>query len=145
MLRCIRRFDFIEAFYLPFNFATQAAAIALLPAAKQKGVGVMVIKPFMKGSLFTLPRFAPEVAGLKRKQDESLALANLRFILSNEAVTSVIPGTETVEELTINARGVEGQAGTGAERRSLERAAEYAANHPLPGYEWLAEKWRAPA
>ena len=144
MLKCINRYDFIEAFYMPFNYVTQGATKDLLPAAKRKGVGVIVIKPFMMGTMFALPEDDPALKGL-REQRESLAVANLRFILSNDAVSTVIPGMRRAEEIDVNLKALQRRGVTQAELRALDRVAACVREHPRPGYEWLTQKWHVSA
>ncbi len=141
MLKCIQRYGFIEAFYLPFNYVTQGAAAELFPAAKQKGVGVIVIKPFMFGAFFKLPAGDPTLAGMVRRRNESLAQANLRFILANDAVTTVIPGMQTVEEVTANVGALEKGAPERADLELLESAREHACSSLPRGYRWLVDRW----
>ncbi len=141
MLSCIQRYSFIEAFYLPFNYVTQGAAAELFPAAKQKGVGVIVIKPFMFGAFFKLPADDPTLAGMAHRRNESLAQANLRFVLANDAVTTVIPGMQTVEEVTANVRALDRDAPERADLELLESAREHACSNLPPGYRWLVDRW----
>ncbi len=140
MLKCIERYNFIEAFYMPFNYVTQGAAAELLPAARRRGVGVIVIKPFMMGTMFSLPDDDPALKALRERR-EPLAVANLRFILANEAVSTVIPGMRRPEEVDLNLRALEKEGITQSERRALDCVAEYARAVERPGYEWLTRKW----
>ncbi len=140
MLKCIERLDFIEAFYMPLNYVTQGALKELAPAAARKGVGVIVIKPFMMGTLFSLPSGDPALAGLA-SQREALAVANLRFILSQEGVSTVIPGMRTAAEVRQNLEALQRRGITRTEARALDRLAARARARVDPGHAWLTRKW----
>lgn len=89
--------DFIQ---LPYSIAVRDAEARLLPLAAERGVAVMVNRPFEGGRLFShvrgvaLPSWA-EDAGIT-----SWAGFFLRFILSHPAVTCVIPATSVPERMT---------------------------------------------
>lgn len=144
MLKCLRRYGFIEAFYMPFNYVTQGAQTELLPEAKRRGVGVIVIKPFMMGTMFALPEDDPALDGL-RKQRASLGVANLRFILASDAVSTVIPGIRRSAELDLNLEALKRAGVTQSELHALDRVAARARAAHRPGYEWLTAKWCVPA
>jgi diketogulonate reductase-like aldo/keto reductase len=82
------KLDFIQCCY---NIQTIDAEKQLLPAAKDKGVAVIINRPFQEGSLFNrvsgkpLPGWAAEI-GIS-----SWAQFFLKFILSNSSVTCAIP------------------------------------------------------
>ena len=118
-----------------FNMFDQRAADKLLPLCKEKGVGVIVRCPFDEGSLTgTLTRetrFEPEdfrshyfggerLAETCRRADdlaravigpkaETLAAAALKYALSFDAVSTVIPGMRRVSHVTFNARAADGR------------------------------------
>jgi diketogulonate reductase-like aldo/keto reductase len=82
--------DFIQVNY---NMLDRNAENRLLPAAKDKGVAVLINRPFEEGALFqrvkgkTLPPWASEF------DCQSWGQFFLKYILSNPAVTCAIPGT----------------------------------------------------
>jgi len=100
------KLDFVQCCY---NIQTPDAEKQLLPAAKDKGVAVLINRPFQEGALFDevkgkpLPGWAAEL-GIK-----NWAQFFLKFILSNPSVTCVIPGTSNPNHLLENI-----QAGTGS-------------------------------
>ncbi len=63
---------------------------AILPLAKGNGLGVIVMKPLCGGALVT--------PGEPKIQHDPIVRGNLRYILSNEAVSTVIPGIRTLQE-----------------------------------------------
>lgn len=93
------RFDFAQFNY---SIATRAAERRLLPYCQDRGVAVLVNRPFEEGDLFThvrnrkLPGYAAEI-GCK-----SWAQFFLKFILSHPAVTCVIPATSRVAHMRDN-------------------------------------------
>jgi len=118
----IQRYDEIDIIYVPYNYFASKADQELFPAARKKDIGVMVIKPFNKGTIFD-PQLASLMKGggtrsvlemaekekqsrtpddLTRNTTMTLAQASLCFILSNPNVSTVIPGMETVMEVREN-------------------------------------------
>jgi aryl-alcohol dehydrogenase-like predicted oxidoreductase len=90
--------------FVQINYAAndRDAEAQLLPLAKERGVAVIVNQPFGGGSLLaslkgrTLPGFAQEIGCT------SWAQLLLKFVLSNPAVTCVIPGTGRREYMIDN-------------------------------------------
>lgn len=91
--------DFIQVNY---NLMDRHAEERLLPFAREKGIAVLINRPFEEGALFRkvkgqeIPGWATE-AGCK-----SWAQVFLKFILANPAVTCVIPGTSNPVHLADN-------------------------------------------
>ena len=96
--------------FLQINYALddRGAERRLLPAARDRGVAVIVNMPFGGGGLLRklasrkLPDWAGEIGC------SSWAQLLLKFVLANPAVTCVIPGTSRPEHMRDNA-----QAGSG--------------------------------
>jgi diketogulonate reductase-like aldo/keto reductase len=93
----------------PFEFAqfnysigTRAAEQRLLPYCQERGIGVLINRPFEEGALFTrvrnrkLPGYAKEIGC------GSWAQLFLKFIVSHPAVTCVIPATSRAEHMQDN-------------------------------------------
>jgi aryl-alcohol dehydrogenase-like predicted oxidoreductase len=133
----------IDAVYVPFSFLIPKAAEALFPTVTERQVGVIVIKPFAKGSLFRLARDDQRLHDLPRSPEESLAVANLKWILSHPAVTTVIPGMETPAEVEQNVRASGSGPLRAEEKAALERAASSALAALPEGYGWLRDWARA--
>ncbi len=82
--------DFIQVNY---SMADQAAAERLLPLAQDKGIAVLVNRPFGRGDLFgavkgvSLPDWAADIDALSWGQ------VFLKYIISHPAATIPIPGT----------------------------------------------------
>jgi diketogulonate reductase-like aldo/keto reductase len=97
--------DFVQ---LNYSVVEREAERRLLPLAAERGLAVLVNRPFAEGALFrrvrgqTLPSWAPE-AGC-----HSWAQLFLKWIVAHPAVTCVIPATSRPEHLEDNM-----QAGVG--------------------------------
>ncbi|WP_328185293.1 aldo/keto reductase [Marinobacter sp. OP 3.4] len=91
--------DFIQLTYNPVD---REAEDRLLPLAREKGIGVIVNRPFRRGALTErlasepLPDWAAEVGA------DSWAQLILKFILSHPAVTCAIPATTQVDHVREN-------------------------------------------
>ena len=105
--------DFVQ---LNYSLGEREAEQRLLPLALEKGMAVMVNRPFMRGGLFRaasgkpLPEVAAELGC------ESPAQLFLKWILGHPAVTCVIPATTKVSHMTDNLG-----AGMGALPDALQR------------------------
>jgi aryl-alcohol dehydrogenase-like predicted oxidoreductase len=91
--------DFIQVNY---SLNSRNAEKSLLPAAKDKGVSVLVNRPFNEGVLFgrVKGRSLPEWA--KEFDCASWGSFFLKYLLANPAVTCVIPGTANPKHLADN-------------------------------------------
>ena len=133
-----------EAIQLVYNILQQKEGDALFPVAMEKGVGMIARVPLASGWLtgkynaqtafpaddLRSRRYTPErvreTAELVAKLDflleeaDSMVEAALRFVLSNPAVSTVIPGAKTPAQL----RGIVNAAGMTLSRNSLDRIRE---------------------
>jgi aryl-alcohol dehydrogenase-like predicted oxidoreductase len=113
--------DFVQ---LPYSIGMREAERELLPLAQDKGVAVVVNRPFEGGSLFrerrpeALPEWAAEF-GI-----ESWAQFFLKFVLSHPAVTCVIPGTAKPEHMADNLNAGRGPEPDAKMRERLLSAAQ---------------------
>ncbi len=91
--------DFVQFSY---NILDRAAENRLLPAARDNGIAVIINRPFRTGLLldkvarYKLPSWAGEI-GCK-----NWAQFLLKFVISHEAVTCVIPATSNVDHMIEN-------------------------------------------
>lgn len=91
--------DFVQ---LTYNLLDREAEDRLLPLAREKGIAVIVNRPFQGGSLFRrfqsepLPAWAPELGV------GNWAEFFLKYIISHPAVTCAIPATSKVEHMKEN-------------------------------------------
>jgi aryl-alcohol dehydrogenase-like predicted oxidoreductase len=119
--RVIRRepLDFVQ---LNYSIATREAEHRLLPLAAERGVAVLVNRPFEDGALFrqvrgkALPAWAAEI------DCSSWGQFFLKFIVSHPAVTCVIPATARPQHMLDNVGAGQGRLPDNAMR---ERMAGY--------------------
>lgn len=107
--------DFVQLAYSP---GYRAAERSLLPLAADRGVAVIVNRPFDGGSGLRAVVSKPLPAEV-RSYAQSWAQAFLKFIIANPAVTCVIPGTGSPQHMTDNAAAGTGPLPTDRERRRL--------------------------
>ena len=82
--------DFLQVNY---SIVSTAAERRLLPLARERGVAVLVNRPFEEGGLFARLRGRPLPSWATQFDCSSWAQFMLKFILSHPAVTCVIPAT----------------------------------------------------
>ena len=106
--------DFVQINYSPVS---RGAEQTIFPVARDLGIAVMINRAFEDGRLFaqvrgkSLPAWASEIGA------DSWAQLFLKFVLSEPAVTVVIPATSKPGNMTDNLR-----AGVGALLDSRQRA-----------------------
>jgi diketogulonate reductase-like aldo/keto reductase len=121
MIRIIKneKPDFVQFNY---NIRRREAEKELLPYTKEKGVAVIINRPFEEGQLFnqvqnaTLPGWATDYS------IKSWAQFFLKFILSNSAVTCTIPGTSKANHLEEN---LDAGAGPYPDDKTRQRMIDY--------------------
>lgn len=97
--------DFVQ---LTYNIVDRAAEERLLPLARDRGMAVIVNRPFQQGDLTRdlagepLPEWAGEIGAA------SWAQFILKFILSHPAVTVAIPATTRVDHVRENVAAATG-------------------------------------
>jgi aryl-alcohol dehydrogenase-like predicted oxidoreductase len=104
-LERIMRDETLDFVQLPYSVGVPDAEERLLPLAQERGVAVLVNRPFEEGAL---TRRHPHQAELL-----------LRWIVSHPAVTCVIPATRNAEHLAENLRAGEGALFDAKERARL--------------------------
>lgn len=98
--------DFVQ---INYSAAEREAEKRVLPVARDRGVAVIVNRPFAEGGLLKrlarrpLPDFAATIGCATWSQ------LLLKFIISHPAVTCAIPATSDVEHLAENMRAGEGE------------------------------------
>ena len=105
----IMRNESIDFVQINYNLKVRDAAERILPLAQDRGIGVLINRPYEGGQLFqasknkTFPSWADEFSA------KSWGQLFLKFILAHPAVTCVIPGTSKAKHMLDNV-----QAGFGA-------------------------------
>ncbi len=97
--------DFVQ---LTYNVLDREAEQRLLPLARERGIAVIVNRPFRRGALTTALEREPLPAWASDIGAESWAQVLLKFILAHPAVTTAIPATTNVEHVLENKRAALG-------------------------------------
>ena len=91
--------DFLQ---INYSVAERAAEEKLLPLAQERGIAVIVNRPFAGGELLRRLRGKPVPAWAAEINCTSWAQLLLKFVISHPAVTSAIPATSRVGHLRDN-------------------------------------------
>jgi diketogulonate reductase-like aldo/keto reductase len=99
----------LDAVQFTYNIVDRAAEARLLPLAADRGLAVVINRPFRRGQLFemfarhSLPAWADEI------DCANWAQFFLKFIVSHPAVTCAIPATSRVQHMLQNMGALEGR------------------------------------
>ena len=111
-----RPIDFVQVSY---NVLDRDVERRILPLAQEKGIAVLINRPFRQGALtrdverHPLPAFAAEIGAA------TWAQLLLKFIISHPAVTCVIPATTQPAHATENVAAATGELPDEAMRRRI--------------------------
>ncbi len=111
-------FDFVQ---LSYNIGTRDVESPLLSIAKEKGIAVIVNRPYQRGGLFrqvkgkSLPPWAEEI------DCTSWGQFFLKFVVSHPAVTCTIPATSKVKHMLDNMGAGKGELPTKNQRIKMVR------------------------
>ncbi len=102
--------------FVQFNYSVSEpqAEQRLLPLAANRGIAVLVNRPFENGELFSVTKGKPLPAWTKEFKCESWAQFSLKYVLANPAVTCVLPATSNPKHVVDNMRA--GLGGLPSER-----------------------------
>jgi diketogulonate reductase-like aldo/keto reductase len=95
------RLDFVQ---LNYSLVEREAEQRLLPLARERGIAVLVNRPFAEGELFRRVRGRPLPPWAADFDCASWGQFFLKWILAHAAVTCVIPATSKPEHLADNMR-----------------------------------------
>ena len=113
----------IEAVQLTYNLLNRRVENRLLPLIQDKGLSLIINRPFMGGLLFQhvagqkIPQWA-----IESLQIQSWAEYFLKFVISHPAVTSAIPATSNPNHMVENMRA---RLGPMPDARLREKMAEF--------------------
>jgi diketogulonate reductase-like aldo/keto reductase len=93
------RLDFVQ---LNYSLAEREAERRLLPLARERGIAVLVNRPYAEGAMFRQVRGRPLPAWAADVGCRSWGQFFLKWILGHPAVTSVIPATGQPDHLEDN-------------------------------------------
>lgn len=116
------KLDFVQ---LNYSVAERTAERRLLALAAERGLAVLVNRPFAAGGLFRRVSSHPLPAWAVEIDCTSWAQLLLKFVISHPAVTCAIPATNKVEHLRDNMRAAFGRL---PDAKLRERIARSAAN-----------------
>jgi aryl-alcohol dehydrogenase-like predicted oxidoreductase len=125
MLEGIMRSEPIDFVQFSYNAADREAEERLLPLAADRGIAVIINRPFGEGALFNrvkghpLPPWAAEI------DCTTWAQFLLKFIISHPAVTCAIPATRRVAHMEDNMSVLRSRL---PDAKMRERMARYVAN-----------------
>ncbi|WP_424962209.1 aldo/keto reductase [Ekhidna sp.] len=108
--------DFLQVNY---SINDRNAEKSLLPAAKDNGVAVLTNRPYSGGSLFRKTK-GQELPGWAAEFDcQSWGQFFLKYLLANDAVTCVIPGTSKPHHMKDNLKAGLGKLPTEDHRKKM--------------------------
>ncbi|MEO7773240.1 MAG: aldo/keto reductase [Steroidobacteraceae bacterium] len=108
--------DFVQVNY---SLDARAAEDVVLPAARDLGIAVLTNVPFGRNRLFRAVRGKEVPAFAKDFGATSWAQVFLKFILANDAVTCVIPGTDKPQYMVENIAAGSGAVPMSAQRKQI--------------------------
>ncbi|MEQ9364174.1 MAG: aldo/keto reductase [Leptospirales bacterium] len=112
------RFDFVQ---FPYSAATRSAEKRLLPFCQDRGVGVIVNRPYEGGDLFRSVRGKPLPDFARELECESYGQLFLKFLLAHSAVTCVIPATSKPRHMRDNMGAAHGPLPDRKQREAIAR------------------------
>lgn len=110
------KIDFIQVNY---SINDRHAEKSLLPLANERGVAVLINRPYSGGSLFRAVKNTNLPDWAKDLNINSWGQFFLKYILGNEAVTCAIPGTGKASHMRDNASAGIGRMPTKTERDKM--------------------------
>src|SRR5437773_1444121 len=93
------RFDFVQFTY---NFADRSVEQRLLPLAQERGVAVIINRPFDGGDLFSVVEKRPLPPWAREFDCTNWAQFFLKYVISHPAVTCAIPATSKTAHMAEN-------------------------------------------
>ena len=111
--------DFVQVNY---SLGEREAERRILPLARERGLAVLVNRPFAEGGLFQRVRSTPVPPWAAELGCQSWAQLFLKWILAHPAVTCVIPATSRVAHLEDNMKAGTGPLPDAASRERMAAA-----------------------
>jgi len=110
------RYDFLQ---INYSLAEREAEDRILPLAAEKGMAVIINRPFAEGSLFRKTKNKPLPAWAAEFGIASWAQYFLKWIVAHPAVTCAIPGTGRPEHMRDNLAAGTGSLPDAAARKKM--------------------------
>jgi diketogulonate reductase-like aldo/keto reductase len=111
-----QRFDFVQ---LSYNLLDREAEEVLLPLARERGIAVLVNRPFREGALLRQLQRHPLPGWAREIECTSWAQVALKFIVSHPAVTCAIPATSNALHVRENMAAARGHMPDAALRQRM--------------------------
>lgn len=111
------RLDFLQ---INYSLAERQSADRILPLARERGVAVIIARPFAGGRLFPLVRDRPLPEWAAEFDCTAWSQFFLKYIVSHPAVTCAIPATSNPNHLRENMGAGVGRLPDQATRRRME-------------------------
>jgi aryl-alcohol dehydrogenase-like predicted oxidoreductase len=93
----------VAAIQIPYNPLERAVEREILPLAAERGLGVVVMRPFGEGALMRRPPATGQLTPLRPFGVTTWAQALLKWILSDPRCHVAIPATSRPERMAENA------------------------------------------
>lgn len=110
--------DFVQ---LTYNLIDREVEERLLPMARERGIAVLVNRPFRGGALFRRFRGEPLPPWAQDAGCHNWAEFFLKYIISHPAVTCAIQATSKVSHMVQNTGAMTGRLPDGAQRQRMAR------------------------
>ena len=110
------RIDFLQ---INYSLGERTSAERILPMAEERGIAVMINRPFTGGRLFEATRDRPLPEWASAFGCETWSQFFLKYVISHPAVTCAIPATSDPEHLVENMGGGRGGLPDAAMRRRM--------------------------
>jgi diketogulonate reductase-like aldo/keto reductase len=110
------QYDFLQ---INYSLAERESEKRLLPLAKDKGVKVIINRPFAEGALFRRTKGKPLPPWAAELGIASWAQFFLKWIVSHPAVTCAIPGTGRPDHMKDNLAAGQGPLPDGEQRKKM--------------------------
>jgi diketogulonate reductase-like aldo/keto reductase len=114
----------LDAVQFTYNILDREAEARLLPQAAERGLAVVINRPFRQKQLFHLFEQHPLPAWASEFDCENWAQFFLKFIVSHPAVTCAIPATSRVDHMQENMGALYGRLPDQAMRERMIRHVE---------------------
>ncbi len=118
-LESVLRAETLDFVQVNYSLGERDSERRILPLARERGVAVLVNRPFAEGALFSRVRGKPVPPWAAEIDCDSWAQIFLKWILAHPAVTCVIPGTGKPEHLLDNMRAGAGRLPDAAMRERI--------------------------
>lgn len=111
-------FDFVQ---LTYNIANRDVEERLLPIARDRGIAVIVNRPYQRGDLFRKVKGRPLPDWAGAIDVSSWGQYFLKFVVSHPAVTCAIPATRNIKHMVDNMGAQSGQLPDARMRQEMIR------------------------